>query len=1508
MRIVKLFKGLMSMTKQQVTEAPTMYDPSFEKDACGMGFIAQMEGKASHQLVKHALTMLERMNHRGGTGAEPETGDGAGILATIPDKFFQREAKTAGVNLPDRGQYAVGMFFLPAEEKHKNGLQQALVKEIEAAGYLVLWQRDVPFQYENCGPGAQKVMPSFVQLFIKRPLEVQTDRDFEDRLYRLRRKLEKTYHAGEMAICSLSSKTIVYKGMLHAYQVGIFYDDLQDEDFAASIAVVHSRFSTNTFPSWDRAQPFRFLAHNGEINTLRGSENWMKSHGIEVYNEEDSDSAKLENCMEYLYRNGRDIPHALMMMVPEAWSEKANLGEEMTAFQEYNASFMAPWDGPAALCFTDGEMVGATLDRNGLRPSRYSITKDGFVQVASESGVVDFEPSNVIEKGVLGPANMILVDTINGKFYRNQEIKEKYAKAHTYKDWLAENRIELSQLAEAEEDAAMLNEQELQKMWKLNGYTDEIIRDELLPMAEKGEEPVLSMGYDSPLAVLSDKPQSLFTYFKQQFAQVTNPPIDAIREQLVIGTEMFLGRDGDIRIDDAHNCQKLKIKSPVLSSADFGKIVQLNTKEQKAVTISTLYSVGGQNALEDGLEQMFKEAESAIDKGGTILILSDRGAEKTKMAMPILLAVSGVHNYLVRKGKASLASLVVDSAEVCEVHHFATLIGYGASGIHPYGAYATLNDFDIENGLENYRKAAEKGIVKVMSRMGISTIAGYHGAQLFEVVGISQPVTEKYFTGTASRIGGLSLNQIEEEYLQRHQLAYGPQQNDLLASGGSFQYKADGEHHLFNPKTIYNFQQAVRSGDYQLFKHYVDQMNQEALEEPTNLRALWEFKKERSAVKLSEVEPASKIVKRFKVGAMSYGSLSEEAHQCIAEAMNSIGAKSNSGEGGENRKRFKPQADGKNYNSKIKQVASGRFGVNAEYLMSAEELQIKMAQGAKPGEGGQLPGNKVFPWVAEIRGSTPGVRLISPPPHHDIYSIEDLAQLIYDLKAINPYAKINVKLVSSTGVGTIATGVVKAGADVVVISGYDGGTGASPRNSIRDAGLPWEMGVAEAHQTLAMNNLRQRMTLETDGKLMTGRDVAMAILLGAEEYSFASLALVAIGCVMMRVCSLNTCPVGVATQNPALRKFFVGKPEHLINMMYFIAEDLREIMAELGFRSIDEMIGHTEVLEPRFIAKGKAKSLDFSRMLSTSIGIERKTEDPFKEKREWPELDQFAEGAIKNGEQVKMSAPINNVNRTVGARMGGWIAERFGNYQLTPGQIQYTYTGIAGQSFGSFITQGMELKLIGEGNDYVAKGLSGGRVIIVPPKDAAYDIEDSPIVGNVVCFGANRGEGYFRGKAGERFCVRNSGANVVVEGVGDHGCEYMTGGVAVILGPTGRNFAAGMSGGVAYVYDPSGTFADKCNLEMVDLYKLGETGNDAVLKEMIEKHLTYTDSLKAAELLNDWENAQKHFVKVYPREYHEMVRVTEELAKTGLAGDELIEKAFIEVIGEQTVPAGKERG
>lgn len=1478
----------------------TMYDPSFEKDACGMGFIAQRDGQASRKLVDYALTMLKRMNHRGGTGAEPDTGDGAGLLMAMPAGFFAKEARKKDISLPEKGNYAVGMFFLPKEKDKQVTLQQSIIADISEAGFNTFWVREVPYAFHQCGPGAQKVMPSFVQLFIEKPVGIKTDRTFEDQLYQLRRVLEKNYSSEEMTICSLSSQTIVYKGMLHAYQVGLFFKDLQDPDMQTSIVLTHSRFSTNTFPSWSRAQPFRFLAHNGEINTLRGAENWMHSHQIEVYDEENSDSAKLENCLEYLYRNGRDIPHALMMMVPEAWSKEAKLSEELTAFNEYNASFMAPWDGPAALCFTDGKFVGAALDRNGLRPSRYSITSEGIVVVASESGVVDLPAATVIEKGVLGPAEMFIVDTTTGKIMKNEEVKAHYAGQHPYKEWLQQQLLSVEQLDKAE-DEPVYSEDELLAMWKLFGYTDEVIRTLLLPMAEKGEEPVVSMGFDSPLAILSDHPQSLFTYFKQQFAQVTNPPIDAIREKMVIGTELFLGKDADIRLDQAINCCKLKIDSPILSTEQYQKIKRVSDEYRKTAVQSIVYDVTNhdRNSLQRAMETFFSEAEAKVNQGTTILILSDRGAGKQQRPIPILLAVSGLHNYLVRQGKGAAVSIVVDTAEACEVHHFATLIGYGASAVHPYGAYATLRHFDREEQLENYRKACEKGLIKVMSRMGISTIAGYQGAQLFEAVGISASVVEKYFTGTATRIGGLSLAQIEEEYGQRYREAFGAKATDYLRSGGSYQYKADGEHHLFNPTTIYNFQRAVRSGDYQLYKEYADQMNADMLTTPTTLRAMWSFHQVNEPISIDEVEPAEEIVKRFKVGAMSFGSLSEEAHTCIAEGMNRIGAKSNSGEGGEDRRRFKLQADGRNLNSKIKQVASGRFGVNAEYLMSAEEIQIKMAQGAKPGEGGQLPANKAFPWVAEIRGSTPGVQLISPPPHHDIYSIEDLAQLIYDLKAINPYARINVKLVSSTGVGTIATGVVKAGADVVVVSGYDGGTGASPRNSVRDAGLPWEMGIAEAHQTLTMNGLRQRMSLETDGKLMTGRDIAVATLLGAEEFSFASLALVAVGCVMMRVCSLNTCPVGVATQNPELRKFFAGKPEHVINTMMFLAEDLREVMAELGFKTVEEMIGHGECLRPRFIAKGKAKSLDFSRMIGQSLGIDRKATDPFSEKRQWQLLDDYAQASIEANQKVRVSQSINNVQRSVGARMGGWIAERFGNYSVTPGLLNYTYTGIAGQSFGAFITQGMSLRLIGEANDYVAKGLSGGRIIIVPPADAAYDIEKSPIVGNVACFGANRGEAFFRGLAGERFCVRNSGANVVVEGIGDHGCEYMTGGTAVILGKTGRNFGAGMSGGVAYVYDPAHEFAEKCNMEMVELFAVGESGDDVYLKELIEKHARYTDSLKAKMLLDDWENQQQYFIKVYPTEYHKMVRMTEKVREEGYEGSELVLRAFESVVGSQ---------
>lgn len=1471
----------------------TLWDQSFESDACGMGFIAQIDGKPTHELVDYAMTILERMNHRGGTGAEPDTGDGAGALFAMPHEFFTKIATENNITLPNSGDYAVGQFFLPKASDKKAALCKSIRNEMQADGYQILMTRDVPFNFDNCGPGAQAIMPSFVQFIISKPTDSKSGRDFEDRLYRLRRKLEKTFATSEMFISSLSSKTIVYKGMLHAFQVRTFYPDLSDPAFKSTIALTHSRFSTNTFPSWDRAQPFRFLAHNGEINTLLGAENWMTSHKIEIYNEENSDSAKLENCMEYLYRNGREMPHALLMMIPEAWGKEAGLSPELTSFYEYTSSFMAPWDGPAALVFTDGDTVGARLDRNGLRPSRYSITKDNFIVCSSESGVVDFEPSRVVEKGVLGPGNMMLVDTVNGKILRNEEVKKHYAAQFPYEKWLDNNLLHIDDLTEKVAFDA-ISEEERQTMHKLFGYTEEVIRTVIVPMAENGQEPVIAMGYDSPLAVLSQKNQSLFTYFKQQFAQVTNPPIDAIREKIVVGTEVYLGRDGDLRVDHDENCVKLKLDSPVLTTEDFEKIAALSDQKHQAQTISTLYDVTKDtpNRLEHALVDMFKVVEAAVDKGASIIILSDRDQKEGLMPMPILLATSGLYNYMVEKGKGSQFSIVVDTAEVNEVHHFATIVGYGASAIHPYGAYETLKDYSMSDKAESFRQAAEKGIIKVMSRMGISTVSGYKGAQLFETVGLSDAVVDKYFRGTVTRISGLTLNQIEAEYLERYEFAYGHRSHETLPSGGSFQFKADGEHHIFNPLTIYNFQKAVRQGDYDLYKAYSAELDLEADETPSNLRHIWELKGERTPVALSEVEPVENIVKRFKVGAMSFGSLSKEAHETIAAAMNSIGAKSNSGEGGENRARFYKQADGTNLNSKIKQVASGRFGVNAEYLMSAEELQIKLAQGAKPGEGGQLPGGKAFPWVAEIRGSTPGVTLISPPPHHDIYSIEDLAQLIYDLKAINPYAKINVKLVSSTGVGTIATGCVKAGADKVVISGYDGGTGASPRNSARDAGLPWEMGLAEAHQTLTMNNLRQRMTLETDGKLMTGRDIAVAALLGAEEYSFASLALVAVGCVMMRVCSLNTCPVGVATQNPELRAHFAGKPEHVVNGMKFLAQELREIMADLGFRSVDEMIGHAEVLKPKFIAKGKAKSLDFSRIIGTTMPIERKVVDPFIEERQWQELDGFAKAAIDSGTGVTVKETINNVTRTAGARMAGWIAERYGNYALEPGLLKYEYTGIAGQSFASFATQGMEITLIGEANDYIAKSLSGGRVIVKPPVDAGFNVEASPIVGNVSLFGAVRGEAYFRGRAGERFCVRNSGAKVVVEGVGEHGCEYMTGGLAVILGSTGQNFAAGMSGGVAYVYDAKGDFAEKVNMEMVDLYKVGQTRGDEVLKEMVENHATYTDSEKAKALLADWDNAVDKFVKVYPREFHEIKEIEYHLAQTGLTGSELEMETF----------------
>ncbi|MFZ2352502.1 glutamate synthase large subunit [Paucilactobacillus nenjiangensis] len=1477
----------------QMPTGKLMYSPEFEKDACGMGFITQVDGIASHDLVEKALTMLQRMNHRGGTGAEPDTGDGAGILMAMPDKFFREYMQDNDLALPKAGNYAVAQLFLPHDRAEKEAMLKVIVDEISNAGFPVLATRAVPFIYESCGPAAQKSMPGFTQIIIKRPFDVKAGRPFEDSLYSLRRQLEKTFGHQSFSICSLSSQTIVYKGMLHAYQVGLFYADLHRESMQSAICLIHSRFSTNTFPSWERAQPFRFLAHNGEINTLKGAENWMTSHGIEIYDEDDSDSAKLENCMEYLYRHGRSIPQSLMMMVPEAWGEDADLSDQQRAFDEYNSSFMAPWDGPAALCFTDGIQVGAFLDRNGLRPSRFTLTKDNVLVVGSESGIVDIDPADVVERGILKPAEMLLVDTSNGTITKSDELRDRYADSHPYQQWLAVNRQTLSELPEIKTDVR-INGDNLQKLWRRNGYTHEVIETALVPMAKNGGEPVIAMGFDSPLAVLSHKAQSLFTYFKQSFAQVTNPPIDPLREKVVIDTTLFLGRDDDITQDIAGNCAKLKIASPILSDKDFAKLAVMAVPTLKAETVSIVYDLDDTpNRLGHALENVFKQAENAIDDGASIIIFSDRNPQQGQMAIPILLAVAGLHNYLVSQGKGTSASIVADTAEACEIHHFACLVGYGAAAIHPYGAFATLAERGLAADLDSFCKAATKGIVKIMSRMGISTVAGYHGAQLFEAVGLADDVVSQYFTGTPTRIGGISLEQIENEYHERYELAYSNHAIDDIPSGGSYQYKVDGEHHLYNPTSIYQFQKAVRSGDYEEYKKYANQMNDDALDNPTTLRSMWEIHAgNNEPVDISEVEPVSSIVKRFKTGAMSFGSLSQEAHETIAIAMNRIGAKSNTGEGGEDRRRFSPDANGDNRNSKIKQVSTARFGVNTEYLMSAEELQIKMAQGAKPGEGGQLPAGKAYPWVADIRGSIAGVQLISPPPHHDIYSIEDLAQLIYDLKQVNPYAAINVKLVSSTGVGTIAAGVVKAGANKVVIAGYDGGTGAAPRNSTRDSGLPWEMGLADAHQTLALNRLRQRTTIEVDGKLMTGRDLAVAIMLGGEEFSFATLTMVSIGCIMMRKCNLNTCPIGIATQNPELRKLYAGKPEHVINMMEFLAQDLREQMAELGYRTIDEMVGHGEHLTPRYVPAGKAKTLSYDRMIGKTITIERKVTDPFKAKYDWPDLDTFAQTSLENGNPISVNLPINNVQRTVGARMGGWIATKFGNDGLKPGLLKFNYTGVAGQSFGAFATQGLELKLNGEANDYVGKGLSGGRLIVSAPETARQIYTQTPIVGNVACFGATAGEAYFNGRAGERFCVRNSGAHVVAEGVGNNGCEYMTGGVAVILGSTGRNFAAGMSGGIAYVYDVDHNFKHQVNPELVDLFKLDEAGDDSVLKDLLEKHYYFTSSEAAKNILDNWKTAKKNFVKVYPRDYHRMRDLISEFREAGTPEDQAIEKAF----------------
>ena len=1381
------------MTTTGRPEAQGLYRPEYEHDACGMGFIAHMDGIASRSIVDDGLIILERLVHRGGTGAEEDTGDGAGILMAMPDKFLRKVLKADDIELPELGKYAVGMLFAPREEKRREKLMSETKKIIADMGFDLLHIRKIPYSYFDAGPAARDCMPVFYQLFITGEGNFEVDGGFEHKLYVLRRMLEqKIRFAGndDYYFSSLSSRTLVYKGMLHAWQLRKFFPDLDDADMQTSICVVHSRFSTNTFPSWDRAQPCRFIAHNGEINTLRGNKNWFKSREqvndggifknmrdavIPVLDEEGSDSTAFDNCMEFLSLQGRPMAQVLLMMIPEAWSKAIDISPEMKAFYEYNANIMEPWDGPAAICFSDGDFAGAILDRNGLRPARFLQTKDRRVVLASEAGVLDIPASEVVSKKRLGPGEMVLVDTKNGKVMLDHEVKQDYAMRHPYQDWLKENRMLMEDIADAETKGMTIEGEDLGTALRAFGYTYEAINSILVPMAKDGKEPIAAMGMDTPVAVLSDQYHPLYNYFKQLFAQVTNPPIDALREEIVTGTEVFLGSSGQFTSDVAVNCRKLRVDSPILDDEEYAKILTLNKEGFKTHKLSILYDVAkGGKGLEDALSDMFQKAKKAAEDGATILVLSDRGYSEKMAGIPALLAVSGLHHFLIRQGLRGGVDIVLDSAEPYEVHHFATLVGYGVAAVHPYLAYSVIRDFkrtgyvniDSEKAVHNYIHSIVHGIVKIMSKMGISAVAGYQGAQVFEALGISQEVVDEYFTGTASRIGGLKLSHIADETAKRHETAYNAKRNDPLDSGGIFQYKADGEVHMYNPETIHLFQQAVRKGDYELYKKYYDKLEGEAAQY-TTLRSLFEFKLgERSSVPLEEVEPIERIVTRFKTGAMSYGSIGEEAHTCMAIAMNRLKGKSNSGEGGEDPKRFVEDENGDLSCSAIKQVASGRFGVTAQYLASAKEIQIKMAQGAKPGEGGHLPGHKVYPWIAKVRNSTPGVGLISPPPHHDIYSIEDLAQLIYDLKNANPAARVNVKLVSEIGVGTIAAGVAKGKADVILVSGYDGGTGASPRTSIMHAGLPWELGVAETHQTLGMNGLRDRVLLETDGKMMSGRDVVIAALLGAEEYGFATLPLVSMGCIMMRVCNLNTCPVGVATQNPQLRKFFTGKPEYVENCMKFIAQHIREIMAELGFRSLDEMIGHSEVLAQKTDLKGKAASVDLSAILQNPTPITKKHMAPLAGASEWDHYFAAVQAMVETGQKVEIVMDTNNTERTTGTRLGAWLAHRYGNYGLEKDQITFKLSGTAGQSLGAFIPQGVSLELVGDANDYVAKGICGGKVVIYPPKDASYVAHENTIIGNVACYGATDGEVYVRGMAGERFCVRNSGVNAVVEGVG----------------------------------------------------------------------------------------------------------------------------------------------
>ena len=1497
-------------------KAQGLYRPEFEHDACGIGAVVNIKGVKSHQTVDDALKIVEKLEHRAGKDAEGKTGDGVGILLQVSHRFFQKAVKSLGFSLGEARDYGVGMFFFP-QDRLKRGQAKKLFEVIVAkAGMELLGWRTVPVCPEVLGTRARDKMPAIEQVFIKRPATAARGLDFDRRLYVARREFEQS--GNETYVVSLSSRTIVYKGMFLVDELRRFYPDLQDEEYESAIALVHSRFSTNTNPSWERAHPNRFILHNGEINTIRGNIDRMLAREetmsckalagdmdkvLPVVNTAGSDSAMLDNTLEFLVMSGMELPLAVMICIPEPWGNDPDMSRAKRDLYQYYAILMEPWDGPASILFSDGDCVGAVLDRNGLRPSRYYITDDDQLILSSEVGVLDIPPEHIVEKSRLQPGKMLLVDTVQGRVIGDEELKAAYAARQPYGEWLDQNLVRLKDLHIPNQKVDSYSPEERLRLLKAFGYTYEDVKDTILPMARTGAEPTAAMGVDIPLAVLDTHDQPLFNYFKQLFAQVTNPPIDAIREEIVTDTTVYIGDDGNLLEEKGSNCKVIQVKNPILTATDLMKIRSLNKPGFHVETVSILYYKN--TSLKRALDRLFVQADRAFRAGANIIILSDRGVDETHVAIPSLLAVSAMEQYLVRTKKRTAVSIILESAEPRDVHHFATLLGYGARAIHPYLAHETIAaliadgqlEKDYHAAVDDYNEAVLHGIVKIASKMGISTIQSYQSAQIFEAIGIKKEVIDEYFTNTVSRVGGIGLEEIGKLVDDNHSKAFDPLGlgTDLtLDSTGEHKARSGEEDHMYNPQTIHLLQRSTQTGDYDLFRQYSALVDEES--KPHTLRGLLAMKYAETPIPLEEVESVDSIVKRFKTGAMSYGSISQEAHECLAQAMNQLGGKSNSGEGGE-----RPQRLGTDRNSAIKQVASGRFGVTSEYLVSAKEIQIKMAQGAKPGEGGHLPGKKVYPWIAKTRYATPGVSLISPPPHHDIYSIEDLAQLIYDLKNANRDARISVKLVSEAGVGTVAAGVAKAGAQVVLISGYDGGTGAAPRTSIHHAGLPWELGLAETHQTLLANGLRSRVVVETDGKLMTGRDVAIACMLGAEEFGFATAPLVTMGCVMMRVCNLDTCPVGVATQNPELRKRFRGKPEYVVNFMRFIAQELREHMAKLGVRTVEELVGRTDLLQVRENpVTERAACVDLSCILDNPwAGVEKPHFDPtdvydfqLEKTVDLSVLLQKLSSALEKGEKARVELEVTSTDRAVGTILGSEVTKRYGGAGLPEDTLTVLCRGGGGQSFGAFLPTGVTLELEGDANDYFGKGLSGGKLKLYPPRQSKFRACDNIIVGNVALYGATSGQAYIAGVAGERFCVRNSGATAVVEGVGDHGCEYMTGGRVVVLGRTGKNFAAGMSGGIAYVWDADRDLYMRVNKELVSMLPVTERHDAEELRSLLEAHAQATGSVRAKAILEHFEENLPHFKKILPNDYDRMLKSIAQMEERGMSREQAELEAF----------------